>query len=123
MTVCLKGFDFGHFQTAVNGSSMALKKMLFHLKTIQYIFVTLLAGSQVSDRCPFGCLYLFRLKWPPFGERAAHSVNRMFTLICLFVSLVVSDFGFEGRALVLIASVPGHCLPFTFNINSAFWCY
>ena len=42
--------------------------------------------------------------------RAAHSVNRMFSL-CLFVS----HFGFEGKTLVLIASVPGHCLPFTFD--------
>ena len=25
--------------------------------------------------------------------------------------MVVSHFGFDGRALVLIASVPGHCLP------------
>ena len=48
-----------------------------------------------------------------FLERAAHSVNRMFSLLCL-VALVVSYFGFEGRTLVLIASVPGHCLHFTF---------
>ena len=48
-----------------------------------------------------------------FWERAAHSVNRMFSLLCLFVALVVSHFGFEGRNLVLIVSVPGHCLPFT----------
>ena len=47
-------------------------------------------------------------------ERAAHSVNRVFSLLCLFVALVVSHFGFEGSTLVLIASVPGHCLPFTF---------
>ena len=32
----------------------------------------------------------------------------MFSLLCLFVALV----DFEGRALVLIASFPGHCLPF-----------
>ena len=36
---------------------MALKKqLLFHLKTIQNIFVTLLADPQVSDRCPLGYL-------------------------------------------------------------------
>ena len=50
-----------------------------------------------------------------FWERAAHSVNRMFSLLCLFVALVVSLFGFKGRTLVLIASVPGHFLPFTMN--------
>ena len=48
-------------------------------------------------------------------DRAAHSVNRMFSLLCLFVALVVSHFDFEGRTLVLIASVPDHRLPFTFS--------
>ena len=52
----------------------------------------------------------------PFWERAAHSVNRMFSVLCLFVILVVSHFGCGSRALVLIAQVPGHCLPFTFVI-------
>ena len=49
-------------------------------------------------------------------EKAAHSVNRMFSLLCLFSALIVSHFGFEGRTLVLIASVAGHYLggPFTF---------
>ena len=49
-----------------------------------------------------------------FLERVAHSVNNMFALLCLFVALVVSHFCIEGRTLILIASVPGHCLPFTF---------
>ena len=31
---------------------------------------------------------------------------------------VVSHFGFEGRTSVLFASVPGHCLRFTFSIKS-----
>ena len=48
-----------------------------------------------------------------FWERAAHSVNRMFSLLCLFVAFVVSHFGFKGKTLVLFVSVPGHCLPFT----------
>ena len=47
-----------------------------------------------------------------FWERAAH-VNSMLSLLCLFVALVVSQFSFKGETLVLIASVPGHCLPFT----------
>ena len=33
-------------------------------------------------------------------------------VLCLFVILVVCHFGFEGRALVLIAPIPGHCLTF-----------
>ena len=51
-----------------------------------------------------------------FWERAAHAVNRMFSSLCLFVALVV-PFWFRGQdlVLVLIASVPDHCLPFTFN--------
>ena len=38
----------------------------------------------------------------------------MYSLCYVFVALVVSHFGYKGRTLVLIASVPGHCLPFTF---------
>ena len=34
--------------------------------------------------------------------------------------LVIFHSGFEGRALVLIASVPGHCLPFTFFLDIAY---
>ena len=33
----------------------------------------------------------------------------------IFVILVISHFGFEGRTFFLIASVPRHCLPFTFR--------
>ena len=47
-------------------------------------------------------------------ESPAHSVNRLFSLLCLFVALVVSHFGFEGRTLGLSVLVHGHCLPFTF---------
>ena len=32
---------------------------------------------------------------------------------CLFVIIVISHFGFEGKILVLIAPVPGLCSPFT----------
>ena len=42
----------------------------------------------------------------------------MFSLLCPFVALVVSHFGFEDRASVLFASVPGHCLTFTFSFKS-----
>ena len=48
-----------------------------------------------------------------FWEGVAHSVNYMFSLLCLFVVLVVSHLGFKGRSLVLIAPVPGDCFPFT----------
>ena len=42
----------------------------------------------------------------------AHSVKRMFLYLCLFVALVF-HFSFESGTLVLIASVPGHCLSCT----------
>ena len=51
-----------------------------------------------------------------FWERAAHLVNRMFFVLCLFVILIVSHFDFEGRTAVLIAAISGHCLPSTFKV-------
>ena len=50
-----------------------------------------------------------------FWEKAAHSVYRVIFLLCLFVVLVISYLGFKGGNLVLIASVPGHCFPFSIN--------
>ena len=55
-----------------------------------------------------------------FWERAAHSVNHVSSWLSLVLFLVVSYFGFEGRTLVLIASVPGYCLPFTFYLTSIY---
>ena len=43
-------------------------------------------------------------------ERAAHSVIHIFSFSCLFVGLVISHLGFEGKNWVLIAPVFGHCL-------------
>ena len=54
-----------------------------------------------------------------FWKKAAH-VKRIFSLLCPFVALVVSHFGFKGRTLVLFASVLGHCLPFTFSLKIIF---
>ena len=48
-----------------------------------------------------------------FLETAAHLVDRVFSVLCLFVALVVFHFGFGSRALVLIVSVPCHCLHFS----------
>ena len=50
-----------------------------------------------------------------FWERAAHSIDHMFSLnFDYFLILVMSRFGFEGRIWDLIAPVPGagcskHC--------------
>ena len=51
-----------------------------------------------------------------FWETAAHSVYCMFSLYFDVLSLVIFHFGFDGRALVLIASVPGNCLFLNFII-------
>ena len=45
-----------------------------------------------------------------FWEIAAHSVS----VFRLFVILVISRFGFDGLILVLVDSVPGLCIHFTF---------
>ena len=37
----------------------------------------------------------------------------MFSLYFDIIILVISHISFDGRTLVLIASVPGHCLSFT----------
>ena len=49
-----------------------------------------------------------------FLERATHSVNRVCSLYCLFVILVISHLSFDGKTLVLIAPAPGHCSLLTF---------
>ena len=55
-----------------------------------------------------------------FWIRAALSVNHI--LLCLSISLGVSHFGFDGRTLDLITSVPVHCIPFTFNKSESDYC-
>ena len=35
------------------------RQLLSYLRTIQNMLITLLAGSQVSDHCPFGYFYPF----------------------------------------------------------------
>ena len=46
-------------------------------------------------------------------EKDAYSVNHIYALfvLCIFTTLVVSHFGFEGGhgTLFLIAQDPGHC--------------
>ena len=50
-----------------------------------------------------------------FLERAAHSVDHMFSLYFdNFLVLVISRFGLECGIPVLIAPVPGHCILVSF---------
>ena len=54
-------------------------------------------------------------EWPPFGRELL--IRFTICSLCFFyffVFLVISHLGFEGGTLVLIASVPGRCLSFTF---------
>ena len=51
-----------------------------------------------------------------FWGRADRSVYHIFSLYFDIVILVISYFGFDGGTLVLIAPVPGNCLPFTCQI-------
>ena len=55
-----------------------------------------------------------------FWERAAYSFYHMFSMYfdLGILILVIFHFGFEGGTLVQIASVPGHCLSFTFALSS-----
>ena len=58
---------------------------------------------------------LFKLGFGTFWEKAAHSVDHMFSLylsICNF-NFSYFPFWFEGWIWVLIASVPGLCILFT----------
>ena len=48
-----------------------------------------------------------------FWERAAHSFICSLCIMTICV-LVISKFGFKGGTLVLVGSIPGHCLPFAF---------
>ena len=62
-------------------------------------------------------IYLVRLaEWPHFGRELLirFTVCSLCILTLVMVILVISYFGFEGGTLVLIASVLGHCLSFTF---------
>ena len=52
-----------------------------------------------------------------FWERAAHSVNRMFSFVLcihIIIIVVITHFDFQNRILVLIVSVPGYWVLFTF---------
>ena len=53
-------------------------------------------------------------------ERAAHRVNYIFSLLCLFIVLVASYIGFLGGNLVLKAPVPGYCSTFSIKQYSIF---
>ena len=47
------------------------------------------------------------------GESCSFDLPYVLFVFRLIVILVISHIGFEGGTLVLIASVPGHCLSFT----------
>ena len=67
---------------------------VFHLLCVLWILVRfrLLSCHLLGKSCSFGELYVL-------------------FVLCLFVILVVSYFGFENGTVVLIAPLPCHCLP------------
>ena len=70
--------------------------VMLHLMLVHYTFIWV----WVAEWPPFGKLLLIRLAFCPH-------------CICLFVILVISHFGFEGRICLLIAPVPVHCFLIT----------
>ena len=70
----------------------------FHLLFIHIILVLfrLLSGQRLRRSCSLG--------WP-----------YVLFVYLLFAILVISYFSFEGGIWVQIASVSGHCIPFTLN--------
>ena len=53
-------------------------------------------------------------EWPPFGQKAAHSVGRVFSLFCQLVVLIISRFFCLEQGFVFVAPVPVHCFFVTF---------
>ena len=56
-------------------------------------------------------------EWPPFGKMLPAQLTLCSFCILSTCTLINSRFGFDGRILVLIAPVPGHCLLVAFNIE------
>ena len=55
-------------------------------------------------------------EWPHLRIFCSFDLQDILCVFCLIVNLIISHFGFDGGTLVLIASVPGHCLSFTFYL-------
>ena len=53
--------------------------------------------------------------WPPFGKELLILFFHRSMFSLYYVYLLFFHFGFEGGTLGLIASVPGHCLPFAYQ--------
>ena len=56
-------------------------------------------------------------EWPPFGRELLVWFSYVLFVFLLSVILDISHFCFEGGTLVLVVSIPGHCLSFTFYIT------
>ena len=53
--------------------------------------------------------YVSVAEWSIFGKEL---LTQLFIYICLFVFLILSNFSFDGKTFILVAPIPGHCLPF-----------
>ena len=85
--------------------------MVLYIVCFVVSFFTVFA-FRVSWRFLFRFMYLGAHRL----VRAAHSVKRRFSFMFICI-LVVSHFGFKGETVVVITSVPSHCLSFTIRIT------
>ena len=64
----------------------------------------------------FQVVFVLCFTWPRYQVSVYRTIGPLVVLcIHVFVILVVSHFDFEGGTVVLIAPIPGHCLPFIFH--------
>ena len=71
-------------------------------------------SSVVVLCCLFWVLSYVNIILVRFGLLSGHLLRKSCSVGRLFVVLVISRFGVEGRIWVLNASVPGHCILVTF---------
>ena len=72
-------------------------------------FGQLMTDILVNVSCKFE-MYIFKIA-QDINENVRIAFLYVLSILCLFVTLVVSHFGFEDGTVVLIAQVSGDCLP------------
>ena len=63
-------------------------------------------------------VFVYVAEWPLFRRQLL--IRLTVCSICIFIYYIFC-FGFEGGTFFLIASVPGHCLSFTFETVIPSW--
>ena len=60
-------------------------------------------------------------EWPPSGRELLHRFTMYSLRVLTFRNFCYFPLWVLGGALVLVAAVPGHCLPFTFSVTIFLW--